>query len=59
MKLMTDLKNLSLQDKNGDRRQEELDIVEKKSLKEKCLSRKARETNCLVNAENAAFGQIV
>jgi len=31
---MSYLKNLSLQDKNGIRRQEEIDIVEKKSLKE-------------------------
>lgn len=31
MKLMSDLKNLSLQDKNGVRRGEEIDIVVKKA----------------------------
>ena len=42
MKLITDLKNLSLQDKNCVRRKEELDIAEKKSLKEKCQRKRSQ-----------------
>ena len=53
MKLMSDLKKFSLQDKSGIRREEGIDIVEKKARKRNSLLLEAIETNYLVKEKRS------